>query len=110
LEEEWDEAGLLSSYNSMIYWAQTPDPGNAYELYNEYSWWSAKEYYYQSLITRSEESFARTFRALGQLMHLVSDAALPAHVRNDPHVKKDVFGVTIWNDPDEYETWVNLTS
>ena len=44
--------------------------------------------------------------AYGQLMHLVSDAALPAHVKNDPHVKKEVLKVTIWNDPDGYETWV----
>ena len=47
----WDAAGLLSLYKSMIYWAQTPDPGNNYDLYNEYSWLLAREYYHQALVT-----------------------------------------------------------
>ena len=25
----WDDAGLLSQYTSMIYWAQTPEPNNS---------------------------------------------------------------------------------
>ncbi|GAB6908967.1 hypothetical protein JCM12296A_48070 [Desulfosarcina cetonica] len=39
------------------------------------------------------------FRSLGQLMHLVSDAAVPAHVRNDPHPP-------FLLDSDPYEKWV----
>ena len=95
--QEWDEAGLFSLYNSMVYWAQKPDPGNAPGLYNDFSWPSAKEYFYQALTTGSEERYAKTFRSLGQLMHLISDAALPAHVRNDPH-----------NVVDPYERWVEF--
>jgi hypothetical protein len=83
--KDWNDAGLSSSYRSSIYWAQTPEAGNSYGLYNVYSWRLANDYYYQALTTGSEEYYAITFRALGQLMHLVSDAAVPAHVRNDPH-------------------------
>ena len=31
-------------------------------------------------------ALANTFRALGQLMHLVQDASVPAHVRDDVHI------------------------
>ncbi|BBO73021.1 hypothetical protein DSCW_04380 [Desulfosarcina widdelii] len=105
LNASWDDAGLLSLYKSMIYWAQTPDPGNDYDLYNEYSWLLAREYYHQALLTGSEEQYAKTFRSLGQLMHLVSDAALPAHVRNDAH-PKFFEEITIYDDSDPYENWV----
>ena len=97
--KSFDDAGLLSQYTSMIYWAQTSEPNNSYELYNEYSWILARKYYHQALLTGSEEKIAKTFRAIGQLMHLVSDAAVPAHVRNDPHIP-------YINDADPYEKWV----
>ena len=75
----------MSRYTSMVFWAQTPIPDNDYELYNEYSWWSAKKSYQDALLTGSEKKYAHTFRSLGQLMHVVSDAAVPEHVRNDMH-------------------------
>ncbi len=85
--KEWDDAGLLSpAYMSAVYWAQTPDPGTGYDLFNEYSWWGARNDYYRALTTGSADDYAKTFRSLGQLMHLVSDAASPAHVRKDPHI------------------------
>lgn len=99
LNSNWDNAGLMSVYQSMIYWAQTPAPANSYGLYNEYSWILAREYYHQALLTGSEELYAKTFRAIGQLMHLVSDAAVPAHVRNDPHAP-------FLRDADKYEEYV----
>jgi hypothetical protein len=97
--KSWDEAGLLSQYASMIDWAQTPEPGNAFELYNEYSWWLARKYYREALLSGSEVQYAKTFRAIGQLMHLVSDAAVPAHVRQNPHI-------SLLLDADPYERWV----
>ena len=100
LEQDWDDAGLiflddigLKWFRSMVYWSQAPD--------NEYSWPKAKEYYYQALRTGSEDYYIKTFRSLGQVMHLVSDAAVPAHVRNDPHLP---------GDPDFYERWVKNES
>ncbi|MDH3976760.1 MAG: hypothetical protein OEV42_21055 [Deltaproteobacteria bacterium] len=56
---------------------------------NEFSWSQARFYFMGSLTYTNaedrEEYFAKTFRALGQIMHLVQDKSVPAHVRNDMH-------------------------
>ena len=97
--KNWEEAGLGNLYYSMIYWTQTPKADTSYGLYNEYSWCLARTYYLNALLSGSEASFIKTFRSLGQVMHLLSDAALPAHVRNDPHAPSFL-------DADPYEKWV----
>ena len=48
---------------------------------------------------------ADTFRALGQVMHLVQDASVPAHTRGDSHVYYDVHGKEVGKY--HYEVWVN---
>ncbi len=106
LNSNWDSAGLLSLYRSMIHWAQAPSPAGSNGLWNEYSWSHARQFYHQALVTGSEEQYANTFRAVGQLMHLISDAAVPAHVRDDAHPKVDLEGITIIDDSDPYENWV----
>ncbi len=104
--KNWAEAGfdptknLIDSdfdsfFESMIYWAQAPEPDSPNVLANEYTWQLARQYYQNALLEGSEKNYAMTFRSLGQLMHLISDAAVPAHVRNDPHP---------FNKP--YEDWV----
>lgn len=56
---------------------------------NSMSWIWARNHFYEALTTtfngRREPAFADTFRALGQVMHLVQDVAVPAHTRNDFH-------------------------
>lgn len=97
----WEYSGLdawigPSHYTgqSSILWAQNPnqDPGG------KWSWHDARNYFYQALTTISktqrETQFANTFRCLGQLMHLVHDASVPSHVRNQIHI--------LFN----YEKWV----
>jgi hypothetical protein len=53
----------------------------------EMGWDHARQYYYSALTALSradQESFyVKTFRALGQALHLLQDMAVPAHVRND---------------------------
>jgi hypothetical protein len=98
LNANWDDRrfvhpSLSMIFPSMIYWAQSSD--------NDYSWLLSRDYYYQALLTGSEEQYAKTFRSIGQVMHLVSDAAVPAHVRNDAHLKKGFY-----DDSDPYENWV----
>lgn len=73
----WESAGNAGS--SALLWAQQDS--------NESSWNKARQNYYQCLTTGSPEAYAATFTNLGQLMHLVSDMAVPAHVRNDPHLE-----------------------
>ena len=50
--------------------------------------WNAARNYYRLALTASdnatrEGNFAKTFQTLGQVMHLLQDMAVPAHVRND---------------------------
>lgn len=73
---------------SAVQWAQKPvaeqSPGG------HYSWHDVRRYYYWALTSTDLNSrdtfFAETFRGLGQLMHLVQDMSVPAHVRDDGHL------------------------
>ncbi|MEK6683279.1 MAG: hypothetical protein AABY46_01325 [Nitrospirota bacterium] len=54
-----------------------------------YSWNDVREYFFEALTasdkTARDKNFSDTFRGLGQLMHLVQDASVPAHSRDDGH-------------------------
>lgn len=60
---------------------------------NEWDWDSAKEYLYIYLTGKNfkedlddlsrQQSLANSMRSLGQVLHLLQDMAVPAHVRND---------------------------
>lgn len=67
-----------------------------------WSWQDSRRYFRTALIGATsderEQAFADTFRALGQVMHLVVDASVPEHVRNDEHP----LGIILGN----YEYWV----
>lgn len=98
--ESWDRAGLDSPYiilfptpitlhytgESSVVWAQNPDQNPS----GRWSWHDARNYFYGALTATSkaqkESQFANTFRCLGQLMHLIQDASVPLHVRNDIHI------------------------
>lgn len=85
----WDIAGWLGTSQSSIYWAQNSS--------NEWSWQRAREYYFQALSgatkTEREKKYGDTFRALGQVMHLIADMAVPEHTRNDTHFTMDENGL-----------------
>ncbi|WNM61781.1 hypothetical protein [Candidatus Nitrospira neomarina] len=63
-----------------------------------------------------EEAFARMFKAIGHVMHLIQDNANPAHARNDNHL--DVlgalnldltgYGLSGFPDPDNFHKYVQL--
>jgi hypothetical protein len=96
----WKYCGLDDTYvfhytgQSSILWAQNPnqDPGG------KWSWYDARDYFYKGLTladkTQRDSAMANCFRAVGQLMHLVQDASVPAHSRSQIHI--------LFN----YETWV----
>jgi hypothetical protein len=76
--------GLLNgTFDSSINWSLRAKGEQ------EWSWNDAREYYFKALTspTKAErdENWGKTFRALGQIMHLLQDSANPSHVRNDPH-------------------------
>ena len=104
----WDVAGLrigLEVGSSSILWGQSPDlqPSDA-----RFTWQDARENFSKGLTAptrdQREGQLALTFRALGQLIHLVQDAAVPAHTRNDPHAFFEGFESFVEHIPSEDRT------
>jgi hypothetical protein len=96
------------SVDSSLIWAQKESLNPFYD--NLWSWPKARTYYYKALtlptIDEREKNFAYTFRALGQITHLIADSSVPAHVRNDIHVfplNLPIFGVEVGSQT--YESW-----
>lgn len=91
--QPWGQAGLLTGLSS-VRWQQFG--------VQDWSWEDARQYYKEALTSaqpqQREAAFADTFRALGQLTHLIQDATVPAHVRNDSHL--------LFVNDDPYEEWV----
>jgi hypothetical protein len=101
----WASAGLDDDYTlgeivynvvgqSALLWAQNPAKQGAFRNDKtewDWSWQTVRAYYYMALTSTSaimrQEYFARTFRGVGHQVHLVQDMAVPAHVRNDSHVR-----------------------
>ncbi len=81
-------SGLGLSWRSSIEWGLLPPATQSPGGY--YSWSDVRWYFFAALTAQGdafrEQAFAETFRGVGQLMHLVQDASVPAHTRNDPHV------------------------
>lgn len=69
-------------YDSSLVWS-------FHHADNVWDWESARGYYYDFLSAPNprdrEYACARTFRALGQIVHLIEDAAQPQHTRDDAH-------------------------
>ena len=87
----WDAAGLdfvVDRHDSSVRWMQEPNQGNL-DTGGFWSWGDARRLYYQALVEPNanyrEALWANLFRALGQIMHLVVDASVPEHTRNDMH-------------------------
>ena len=83
-------AGLRPGpFDSSIKWSLQPMGEQ------KWSWNDAREYYSKALTSETkaerDEQWGNTFRALGQIMHLIQDSANPAHVRNDPHLDLSEF-------------------
>ena len=74
---------------------------------NQYSYSAAREYYRLALTSSTEQTrdkyFALTFRSLGQVIHVLQDMSVPAHVRNDAH--PDYKGHDILGEKDHYEAY-----
>jgi hypothetical protein len=81
----WNVAGLMGERVSSALWAQQ----EFQDAFNTWSWPQARTYYLEGVTATEpalrEKSLAKSFRALGQVLHLLADAAVPAHTRNDLH-------------------------
>ncbi len=121
----WDRAGIstiswplcpfwdLTSYStrySAITWATGFNNYNGPIIYRknqEMGWNNARDYYYSALTSMQagirEDFFTKTFQAVGQVMHMLQDMAVPAHVRND------FWNSHVWT-RNSYETYVKQPS
>lgn len=106
----WSEAGLhaIGHNPSSVQWMQQPNqaPGGSW------AWADARQLYLKALTDPSprtrEEAAAELFRALGQIMHLVVDASVPEHTRDDPHPFGGVIShVVKRRRAGNYEYWVS---
>jgi hypothetical protein len=110
----WQIAGLGFPpwATSAVLWQQhasqdtvlgLPGPGS-------WSWPNARDRYREALTLATklgrDAALARALRALGQVLHLLQDASLPAHTRNDDHLYFTVGPVDI-GFPDGYERHVD---
>jgi hypothetical protein len=107
----WSQAGLSTGGMSSVLWAQAPDQNEGVGG-GKHSWKDARDSYYRALTGRTrterEEAWAETFQTLGHLMHLLQDATVPAHVRDDAHPPFETLGF-LGLGPDWYEDWVEQT-
>ena len=91
----WDRSGLdiplFPRFESSVRWAQRTDQG----ITGQAAWADARRVFFEAATgvtdAARQQSYADTFRILGQLMHLVADLAQPAHTRNDVHILGDDF-------------------
>jgi hypothetical protein len=73
---------------SLTLWAQD---GPSQEPYPEkdQSWKKTREFYYNALVAGNENdkttNLGNMFKGIGHQIHLVQDASVPDHVRNDTH-------------------------
>jgi hypothetical protein len=114
----WNEAGLddkilgILSYKgqSQVLWAQNTNQN----VGGKWSWQDARRYFYDGLTSKTksgrDKNFADNFRAVGQLMHLVHDASVPEHVRNDAHAipayEAEVESIRLKHG-DVWRSWIN---
>ncbi len=94
-----DEPGYISDRCSIdeyktkyssITWGtgyESRDGERIHRIGQRMGWDDARNYFHKALIaniqSEREDYIAKTFQALGQVMHLLQDMAVPAHVRND---------------------------
>ena len=86
----WVSAGLndIQTGESSVLWAQDGAKQTT-TVGGDWSWNHIRGFYFRALTSTTDAErqvyFAQTFRGLGQQIHLIQDAAVPAHVRNDAH-------------------------
>lgn len=113
----WRAAGLSTmnpfigaacgfSFPSSIAWSQSPNQN----IGGQRSWADARTFYFNALTGKTQavrdQAWANTFQTVGQLMHLVADASVPEHVRNDIHLLETAVRKGVRAGYGSYEWWV----
>jgi len=100
--QPWDQAGLsvlAFGGQSSVLWQQNPSqdlttvrvgPLSIRAGGGNHSWQDARRHYLNALRGEIRDdratAFAEMFETLGYLTHLIQDASVPAHTRNDSHL------------------------
>ena len=105
----WDQAGWrppplsIQLGDSSVKWSQNENQ----TVGGKHSWKDARDSYFQALTATTDSErkrlYAETFKSLGHLIHLIQDAAVPSHTRNDTHLSFKGIG-----DPDAFHGWAEL--
>lgn len=105
----WDQAGLNvlgAAGQSSVLWQQNPNQNTTTVRVGSFfrrarggnhSWQNARWHYLQALTGRTQDgttltaseravAFGNMFEGLGHLTHLIQDASVPDHTRNDVHI------------------------
>ena len=75
-----------NTFVSSVLWSQNPNQDGD----GKHSWQDARNSYFNALTATNQvdrkKFYAEMFESLGHLIHLVQDAAMPSHTRNDTHI------------------------
>lgn len=104
--------GLFGQYESSKYWAQNTEAQANYECVGAWICYGEKVAYTEKYFSsptdfswdRAIYEYAwgdkvRAAESLGHIIHLIEDATVPAHVRNDAH--PSAYGINVQADPYE---------
>ncbi|HET6464141.1 MAG TPA: hypothetical protein VFH55_00850, partial [Nitrospiria bacterium] len=106
-----NEMGLDGIFDPAPVWGYR----HTIPFFNEFSWVEARSALYEGLTSTTLEmrknSYAKVFRSLGQIIHLVEDVAHPSHTRNDPHAShyENEAAAKLLN-PSHLEDWAHYHS
>lgn len=82
--------GLFNLCDPAVIWAQKAAGGQGWMDGGNHSWQDAREYFHAALTTDTkelrEQKLTDSFRALGQVMHLMADMSVPEHTRDNSHI------------------------
>ena len=107
--KKWNSAGFKGGGLSSLLWAQAQS--NFQGAYGgDRSWKKARTMFYEGLTVSDrgtrEKRLVYVFQSLGQIMHLIADVSVPAHVRNDIHVfPYELLGHQVGSRWQTYENW-----
>ena len=83
--------GAFQLGEPTVVWAQKGVGQQSVLAGGAYSWEDARDYFHTALTSATpavrEQKLADSFRAVGQVMHLVADMSVPEHTRDTSHIR-----------------------